>query len=224
MTSKREREVRKRFRLGREVDTTLLKNLITLIDGYRVNYLGDPKPFDKPIRAGKLGREISAEWKKIQRSLMRIATTVKTIPRLGRLLVIQSMLRSMSIAVSSGALLLPLTGASPIIPENPFLLIFALLLIAAVMLVLSKLAGRKVDREIEAYFDEHRHKYKFVRRYLRQTTQRLIYTLSHHLKASRKDPSDHTMKLYRTDYDGIRVLKKPGWFRKRYVVEIKLSD
>lgn len=224
MASKRECEVRRHFRIGRELDTTLLKNLITLIDGYRVNYLGDPKPFNKPIRAGKLGNEISAEWKKIQRSLMRIATTVKTIPKLGRLLAIQSMLRSMSIAVSFSALLLPLTGTSPIFPENPFLLIFVLILIAAVMLVLSRLAGRKVDRKIEAYFNEHKHKYKFVRQYLRQTTQRLIYTLSHHIKASRKDPLDHTMKLYGADYGGIRVLKKPGWFRKRYIVAVELSD
>ncbi|KPV65034.1 MAG: hypothetical protein AOA65_0537 [Candidatus Bathyarchaeota archaeon BA1] len=45
-----------------------------------MNYFGDPAPFDKQIKAGRLGREVAAEWKEIQRALMRIGTTVKAIP------------------------------------------------------------------------------------------------------------------------------------------------
>ena len=224
MTSKREREVTRYLRVGKDIDTTLLKNLIVLIDGYLINYLGDPAPFEKPIKAGKLGEEISAEWKEIQRSLMRIATTVKVIPRLRSLLTIQSTLRSTSLAVSIGAVFLPLTGALLTSLENPLLVTFVLMLIASVMLVASRLAGREVAKRIESYFDEHKQKYRFVRQYLKQTAQKLIYTLSRHLKASGEDPSGHALRLYRVDYEGIRVLKKPKWFRKQYVVVVELVE
>lgn len=223
MASEREREV-KHFRIGKEIDVALLKNLIILINGYSVNYFGDPAPFEKPIRAGKLGREISAEWKNIQRSLMRIAITVKAIPGIRSLLIVQSMMRSMSIAVSIGAIFLPLIGTSSTFLENPLLLTFMLILIALGMLVASKFAGRELAKRIEAYFHEHKQKYRFVRQYLKQTAQKLLYTLSHYLKTTDGKPSDHAMKLYVADYDGIKVLKKPKWFRKRYVVVVELAE
>jgi len=223
LASKHGHEV-KCFRIGKEIDVTLLKNLIILIDGYQVNYFGDPAPFEKPIRAGKLGREISVEWKMIQRSLMRIATTVKAIPRIGSLLIIQSLMRSLSIAVSMGAILLPLIGTPPAFLESPLLFTFMLILIASGMLVTSKFAGREVAKRIEAYFHEHKQKYRFVRQYLKQTAQKLLYTLSHYLKTTGEKPSDHVMKLYRADYDGIKILKKPKWFRRRYVVVVELTE
>jgi len=224
LTSKREREVTRYFRVGKDIDTTLLKNLIVLIDGYLINYFGDPAPFERPIKAGKLGSEISAEWKEIHRSLMKIATTVKVIPRIGSLLTIQSMLRSASLAVSIGAVLLSLTGAFPTYLENPLLFLFMLMLIASVMIVASRFAGREVAKRIEAYFEEHKQKYGFVRQYLKQTAQKLLYTLSSYLKTSGEDPSEHTIKLYEANYDGIKVLKKPKWFRKQYVVIVELVE
>ncbi|RLI11866.1 hypothetical protein DRO33_03385 [Candidatus Bathyarchaeota archaeon] len=210
------------FDLGREPDLLVLKALIELIDGYRVNYFGDPRPFSERIRDNALGREVKSEWKTIYRALMKIATTVERIPEVRSYISLQSALRFLSIMLTLIGLSIPLINMVRGVPTSIWIP-FSLATCGACMLVASWAVGRNMALAIEDYFREHKEKYKFVRAYLARVNQKLINSLRRQLEATGEDPDRYRLKLFNTDYKGIKVVKKPSLFRKRYIVSVEVG-
>jgi len=162
---------------------------------------------------------VRAEWKNIYRSMMKIALTVERIPGVRRYVSIQGLLRMASIILNFSALSVPIFNAIRGLPTSIWLPT-ALALCGAGMLVASWAMGRNVALEIDRYFRAHGEKYRFVRAYLARVNQKLINSLRRHLRSSGEDPAKYRLKLFNVDYKGIKVLKEPSFFRKRYVVSV----
>ncbi len=58
---------------------------------------------------------------------------------------------------------------------------------------------------------------------LRETVNRLIRKLAQVIKEHDLKPKKHRLHLFKTDYEGIRVIKKPNILRDTYVVEVLLD-
>jgi len=162
---------------------------------------------------------VRAEWKNIYRSLMKIALTVERIPGVRGYVGLQTFLRMASIILTFSALSIPVLNVLRGAP-TPIWLPTALATCGAVMLVASWVMGRNVALEIDRYFRAHGEKYKFVRAYLAKVNQKLINSLRRHLRSSGEDPAKYKLKLFNVDYRGIKILKEPSLFRKRYVVSV----
>ena len=208
------------YKIDGEIDLKLLRNLILFLDGYLSNYFDDPEPFKNKIKGGKLGREIGREWRDIEKSLTKIASTVRKMPKVGLYVKLTSIMRGLSLiflVLASATAFMLATSAQ----TTSILYLFATSLsISSLAAVYSLIYNRKMNLEIERYFDEHEEKYRFIREKIRNITQKLIYTYSYYLKKNKLTPSKNTLTLYSIDYSGIRVIKHPNIFRKKYEVTV----
>ena len=196
--------------------------MITIIDGYRVNYFDDLNQLDKPIKDGELGSEIASEWKRIRRSMMKIATTIKFIPQATKYIKLQSLLRLIAMMLLvSGLLVIIMTQFSPLTGNVTVTFVFSFM--AACALIASRFAGKEVAKSIDAYFKEHYKKYGFIREQLKNEVQKLIYTLAIYIKRTGEKSEDHPIKLYNADYKGIEILKHPWLLRKHYIAIVRLK-
>jgi len=207
------------YYLGKNPDLDFLRSLILLIDGYLTYFFDDPDPYDRWIRRGALGREFLSEWREVYKTLYKIAGSIKRIPGLKGYVMIQGMLRAFSIPITLTAALLPIAGAVWGRFLEFMILSFIMAFVGALALIFSWIAGKKFAEGIDQYFKTHKEKFKFKRSYLRDVVQRLIYSLAYYLKKRGEDLSEYKFKLFNSFYDGIIVLKKPKWFRKKYLVK-----
>lgn len=58
--------------------------------------------------------------------------------------------------------------------------------------------------------------------FLKEFAQKLIEELRSKLREQGVKPTKVRLHLFRRDYSGIRVLKKPGWLRDYYLAEVEL--
>ncbi len=215
------------YDLGKNPSIKLLSGLISLIDGYLAYFFDDPDPFDQPIRKGAIGKEFANEWKTIYKTLYKMAYTLKRLPEIKKYVFAQGALRSFSLPLTLMGAIFAIYSMFPGVPINPlFLLIsgFALACIGAFFLIMSWYMGKKVAETIDKYFKDHREKYSIKRTYLRDVVQKLLYSLAFYLKNNDFDLDKYKFKLFNSFYKGIIVLKKPGLFRKKYVVKFNVKD
>lgn len=199
-----------------KLDLTLLRKVITLLDGYRVNRFMDPVRIGDLVKSGAVGEELQKEWDELYQvmyDMSRIpANTPKTVKLLKRLNLTEKM-SIVNIAVT--ALLLALSfvlGFSWLVG-----IIFATIAFPATIGARAYLY-RQVSDEIDKYIEEHPE--KFVRRkgWLKQQVQRSIGILNKYVRQFEREPANYPFELYNTDYSGIIVKKEPGTIRKGYVV------
>jgi len=212
------------YDLGKNPDINSIASLIALIDGYLANFFDDPDPYDRWIKQGALGREFAAEWRETYRTLYKIAKTIKKIPEIQKYVVAQGALRSLSVPLTLFAASLAIVSLLFTKPLGFLMLAFIMASVGAVALVLSWTAGKKVADSIDNYFKVHYEKYKFKRAYLRNVVQKLIFSLAYYLKKKDMELERYRFKLFNAYYKGIRVLKKPKLFRKRYLVTFNVKE
>ena len=215
------------YNLGEKPNMSVLKGLISLIDGYLAYFFDDPDPFDYAIKRGALGKEFANEWREIYRTLYKIAYTLKRIPEIRKYVVAQGTLRSLSLPLSLTGGLLAIFSIFASEPFNPLLMLIAGSLVAtagAGALILSWIAGKRVAETIDKYFKEHKEKYKFKRTYLKKVVQKLLYSLAYYLKKEGTDLENFKFKMFNSFYEGIIVLKKPKLFRKKYIVKFNPKE
>ena len=58
--------------------------------------------------------------------------------------------------------------------------------------------------------------------FLKEFAQKLIEELRSRMREQGVKPSKVKLHLFKRDYSGIRVLKKPGWLRDYYLVEVEI--
>ncbi|MFQ6073565.1 MAG: hypothetical protein ACE5KT_12810, partial [Methanosarcinales archaeon] len=95
---------------------------------------------------------------------------------------------------------------------------FIIASIGSIALIGSWMAGKKVAESIDNYFKAHQEKYKFKRATLRNMAQKLIFALAYYLQKKEIGLESYKFKLFNANYKGLRVLKKPKLFRKKYIV------
>jgi hypothetical protein len=207
----------------KDIDIDLLRNLITLIDGYLINYFDDFTLLEQKIKVGALGPELAKEWKYIGRSLMRIANTVKRIPGLVAIIKLCTIFRIL-------ALLFTMSGTGLIIstqfagsPSYLYYMSILFLTFSAISITWYRILERKISTRIRDYFEKHQTKYGSTRGYLRSSVQKLIFSMANYLKVKRIDPEKYPLSLYNTDYEGVKIVRKRGLLRSKSKVIVSID-
>jgi len=207
----------------RTIDINLLRNSITLIDGYLTNYFDDPAPYRQKIRAGALGPQLAKEWKRIERALMKIATTVRRIPALRSIVKLCTFLKMLALIFMVSGTTLAISASFQMGAAYFYYLSVFFLTFSGISTIWHNFLQRKMSVKIAEYFEEHKTKYQFTRRYLRDVVQKLIFSMGHYLKTEGKDPEKYPLSLYNRDYKGIKIVKETGLFRSKYKVVVVTS-
>jgi len=207
----------------RDIDVNLLRNSITLIDGYLTNYFDDPAPYRHKIRAGALGPQLAKEWKRIERALMKIATSVRRIPALRSIVKLCTFLKILALMFMVSGTTLAISASFQVGEAYFYYLSLFFLTFSGISTIWHNFLQRKMSVKITEYFEEHKSKYQFTRRYLKGIVQKLIFSMGHYLKTRGEDPEKYPLSLYNKDYAGIKVVKETGLFRSRYKVIVATS-
>jgi len=216
------------YDLGKKPHLDSIKSVILLLDGYLAWFFDDPAPFSQAIRQGALGREFALEWRKIEKVLQKIAYSVRLIPDAKKHIFMQGVYRILSFLLITIAFGLAITGPYISGSLTAFMYINAATIIlvnlGGLFLVLSWKEGKRFAEILDQYSRTHPEKFKLKRDYLRSVVQKLIYSLAYYAKKQGKDLDKVKFKLFNAFYRGIAIVKKPKWFRKRYIVKFNPSE
>jgi len=218
------------FTFTRRHDIELVKELIYVIDAYRINKFLEINDLNKDIRAGKIGEEIINEWKnRIYPILVSFASIPLKINEVKRQLKIKALLK----------LFKPLTGALAflfffdasfglILPQytsiTPISAVLALIFFAALTAIgfSEVFVNIRIAKIIDKFFDERSYRFKADKEKLKEFNQKLINSLSaYYQRYNIRDEKKKRIILFNNDYENIEVKKKPGVFKKYYEVVIK---
>ncbi len=238
-----EREVTEPLGFQKITKINILLNIISLIDGYRINRCPDFRRLDDNIKKGVLGRAFAEKWKNIRKVLWRIGTFPKNIPNVNKMMTLR-------ILTHIAGLILMLV-ASSIVIASLFLTLDRLILyiglamyaIGTSVLGFAMLLRRRIAIKIAEYYYEDHDRWKREQAYLRGVVQQLIDGLIRYLRQRKKMGNDkvlnqvekdtplkkyqklmskYMIRMYNIDYTGLIVVKKPNAFRKHYEVVPKI--
>ena len=216
---RRERKRRSKIKYLPKIDLTLLRKVITLLDGYRVNRFMNPTRIGDLVKAGALGKDLQNDWDELHQVMYDMSRVPANTPKTIRLLKFLNLTEKLSIInIFITALLIALSfiiGISWIIG-----VVFATIAIPATIGARAYLY-RQVSNEIDKYVEEHPEKFVKKKAWLKQQVQRIIGTLTRYVKQFEREPSNYPFELYNTDYSGISVIKRPGSLRRGFVVILK---
>ncbi|MFX0097307.1 MAG: hypothetical protein ACFE7E_06060 [Candidatus Hodarchaeota archaeon] len=216
---RRERKRKPKAKYLPKIDLTLLRKVITLLDGYRVNRFMDPTRIGDLVKAGALGHDLQKDWDDLHQVMYDMSRVPANTPKTIKLLKFLNLTEKLSIInIFVTALLIALSfilGISWIVG-----VIFATIAIPATIGVRAYLY-RQVSNEIDKYVEEHPEKFVRKKTWLKQQVQRSIGTLSRYVRQFEREPSNYPFQLYNTDYSGISIVKRPGSIRKGFVVIAK---
>ena len=163
------------YDLGKKPHLDSIKSVILFLDGYLAWFFDDPKPYSQAIRQGALGKEFAAEWRRIEKTLYKIAYNVRLIPEVRKHIALQGLFRAFSLILTVLALGLVFAGPRLKIPYSSIISII-LVFVGAFFLILSWNEGRKFAVAIDRYYAAHPEKFKLKREYLKSVVQKLIYS------------------------------------------------
>jgi hypothetical protein len=207
-----------------ELDLKFSKNLITTLDGYRINRCYDLGYIDKKINEGKVPQRFIRQWGTMRSVLHKLAAIGPKVEG------VEAMLnRKQYFSFGSMALLtivvpiLLLTWVFQLAFLQDFLVPISL--IAVAMVLINFLAGAWYNREIawaiHNYIEANQSIVARERRYLQKWVQLLINYTARLMRREGEDPEKNLMKFFTIDYTGIDVQQEPGGFRKHYTVIIR---
>jgi hypothetical protein len=211
-----------------EIDTSGLdlkftRNLITVLDAYRINRTYSTEPIDKKINEGDLPRSFIQQWGTIRSVLHKLAALGPKVPNVEKWLNQRQYVSFASMALLTIAV--PLLLATWILHLDWLQSIALPLSVAAIGLLLiswltSAWFNRKVAWAIHDYIETHPALVNPERKALQRWVQSLVYHAARLMRKGNVDPEKHLVKFFNNDYKGIEVLKVPSGFRKHYVVKI----
>ncbi|MHA1410097.1 MAG: hypothetical protein ACTSQY_07305 [Candidatus Odinarchaeia archaeon] len=222
-----------------ETKIKLILTIIFLIDGYRINRAVDFRKIDESIKKGTLGRPFAERWKNIRKVLWRIGTFPKNIPNVQKMTTVRVYSQIIGVALLLVASILMIVQALLSLPEYLIFIGVGIYVLATALIGLAILMRRKVAIKIAEYYYEDHERWKKEQAYLKGVTQQLIDALARQIKRLKvtgrekklakldeaKTPKEYQkilekykIKLYNIDYTGIKVLSKPNFIRKHYVV------
>ncbi|MFX0067577.1 MAG: hypothetical protein ACFFA1_03415 [Promethearchaeota archaeon] len=212
----RERKRKPKVKYLPKIDLTLLRKVITLLDGYRVNRFMDPTRIGDLVKSGALGKDLQKDWDELHQVMYDMSRVPANTPKTVKLLKLLDLTEKLSII---NIIITALLIAISFIIGLPWVIgvIFATIAIPATIGARAYLY-RQVSNEIDKYVEEHPEKFVKRKSWLKQQVQRAIGTLARYVKQFEREPSKYPFELYNTDYSGISVVKRPGSIRKGFVV------
>jgi hypothetical protein len=198
-------------------ELTDLAHFISVLDGFRVGRsvkLRDLDQYTKKLHLTDMGRA----WKSLRRDLDAIANLPSYSPHMLSYVNILVLLRFlMGISFTSLIALSLLVFIGKLELEQPpftFINIFVgLLAFANIVLVIRFFVREK----LRGFYESSVSRYRGKIAHLKEVNQVLINQLNEKIRKANENPKKYKLTLYNIDYEGIKVLKKPGWWREHYV-------
>lgn len=211
-------------------DFSAAKKILMLIDGYRKLNFEDFKWADTVVKEGKMGKRFASEWRKTREILLKFAREAGSQTDLLNLAALQQILLQVGLIVSAITMLLStlvaMSFAFHLEWAKGFQEIFVYAIIPLAIGLMATFLGppliaRRISAKLERIFAR---KQDFVKKFddeLKCFAQKLIDSMIYSIKNGEieiKKKKEHELGLFNLDYKGIKVVKKPYFFRKYYIV------
>jgi hypothetical protein len=211
-----------------EFDPTMLdlkwsKNLISVLDSYRIHRCYDLTFIEKAVGRGDLPKGFTRQWTTIRSVLHKYAAVGPDVPG------VQGWMKQRQ-SVQFISLIL-LTIAFPLLMfawifrwesiswfTTPFAAVTIVLMLVAFLT--SGYYNRKVAWAVFHHIEDNAGMFGNENKHLKKWVQALIWHLSRLMRKDQLKPRKNLVKFWNDDYDGIIVMKEPHGFRKSYVVKI----
>jgi hypothetical protein len=207
-----------------ELDLKMSRNLITVMDGYRINRTYDTTFVDKAINEGKVARSFVTQWGTIRSVLHKLAAIGPKVPNVEKWMNQRQTMSFISMALLTITVpLLLLTWVFQIVWIAPYATPLAVVALALVMIswLTSAWFNRKIAWAIHDFLEANPETVAKERSVLKEWVQKLVHHTARIMRKGALDSAKHLVKFFNHDYSGITVLKEPGGFRKHYVVQIQ---
>lgn len=208
-------------RMGKSISKMLsdLAFVIEALDGYRVGRNANPKNVDTKIRQWhEIEESLPRKWLSLQRDIDTLINLTLRDPDAKKFaniyVLIKFGLRIVYLLLLSSFLVLMRW------PDTGIMLIYISLGALYFLLILR---WYTLDRMF-TYYEKVISGQPGKTEQLRLAVNSLIKKLTEYLRREKISPKKYRLHLFNTDYDGIKVLKKPGWLRDHYLCEIIVSD
>jgi hypothetical protein len=206
------------------LDLKFSKNLLTVMDGYRINRTYDLGFVDKAMNKGELPQSFTKQWGTIRAVLHRLAAIGPKVPGVESALNKKQYMSFISLATLT--IVVPILMIAWVFQVGfltPWAIPLAILAIALVMInfLVGGWYNRKVAWMIYDYLEENPSLTRKEGLVLKKWVQIMIHYIARTMRKSGADPEKNLVKFFNNDYTGIEVLKEPSGFRKHYVVMIR---
>jgi hypothetical protein len=211
-------------------DLKAAKKILMLIDGYRRFNFEDFEWAEKEIEDGNMGRKFTSDWKEIRKILFKFAKEAGSQKHLMNLAALQQILMQVGMIISSITMVLSsiLTMSvafhwewAKTIPSILSYAFIPLVIGLALMIGGPPLIARKITIELERFFARRQDFVNDSNVTLRNAVQKIIFSMIEGLRSGRiefKKKKDYEFGLFHLDYKGVKIIKKPFFFRRYYVV------
>ncbi len=211
-------------------DLKAFKKIIMLLDGYRKLNVEDFQWADEEVSDGKLGNKFARDWKEIRKTLLKFARIAGSQKRFLNLAALQQILFQIGFVLSAITVLLMTLGIvsfifqykwAKLIPQILKYLTIPLVIGLTLILAGPPLIARKLTAELEKYYKRKAEFLKESNIKLKKMVQKMIYSLIFAIKNNKiqvKKEKDYEFGLFNVDYEGIKIVKEPSFFRKYYIV------
>jgi len=192
-----------------------LATLISAIDGFRVGRCAELKSVERIVRRVHL-TDTGRKWKSVRRDLEAIMNLPTSSAKVMFMMNIALLLRFLGVLSYTIVFILAvMMGLSPSLNIEPstFVNIFNYALIFGISVLVVRYF---VKEQIKKFFDQSADKFKGKSAHLRELNQELMNRLREGIKKSNGKPRDYKLTLFNADYNGIKVLKKPGVWREHF--------
>jgi hypothetical protein len=209
-----------------ELDLKQSKNLITVMDGYRIQRTYDLGFIDKGINKGELPKSFIRQWGTIRTVLHKLAAIGPKVPGVESWLNRKQYFSFISLAaLTIVAPLLLLTWVFQWEALQVFSVPLAVVAVALMLLnwFMSSWYNRKVAWAIHYYVEDNPNLVSKERDLLKKWVQILIHHTARIMRRGGYDPDKNLVKFFNNDYVGVEMLKEPAGIRKHYVMKIKLT-
>lgn len=189
-----------------------VKQLITLLDGYRANTFTDPATVRKLIATSQImkKREFTNLWKELQPILIKMAKLPCQVPQAVKWKKIEVLTTMFIIFFVFSILTTSVVLRVWKIPY-PLILQLLVLIMPPTIAFLRLFVIRKIETEIDRFLEKHPQKFQYAKLKLKNVVQNLIIYLYRQLELTGEDLTEYMFDLYHTDYKGIKILKKNRW-------------
>jgi len=206
------------------LDLKFSKNLISVLDGYRINRTYDLGFVDKAMNKGDLPQSFTKQWGTIRAVLHKLAAIGPKVPGVEASLNRKQYMSFLSLAIITLVVpVLMIAWVFQVAFLTPWAIPLALLAVAFMMInfLVGGWYNRKVAWLIHDYLKENPSLTRNENIILKKWVQILIHYVARTMRKSGVDPEKNLIKFFNDDYSGIEVMKVPSGFRKHYVVKIR---
>lgn len=208
------------------LDLKWSKDMITVLDGYRIHRCFDLTFIEKAVGAGELPKSFVNQWKVIRTVLHKFAAIAPSVPGVEKLLFRRQVISFLSLILITVALPLTMFGfvlRIEAVQAIIFPLAIIVLFVASTSWMISNYYNRKVAWAISNYLEENSQLLERECKHLKKWVQALIWHTSRQIRKDSKEIEKELIKFYNDDYEGIIVLKEPSRLRKHYTVILGAS-